>query len=516
MKKLFIHALLALALAGNIHAQQIPAGTKDIYTESVKISREGKDSMKIEFNIRPKGIRLSSNEQMVITPLITDHEGNMKVLPPVIVNGRRKDKAEKRLRVIGRPSSIMDTPFQAVRAGNGGSVPALSYRGRVKAEPWMETAGLYLQTEFCGCGRNGEETLEYLVAGNMSVTQEKRMKKKESNRESTLPGEDATPFRYRLMPYLTFMEPERETVKRRTEVGTAYITYMPGSAEIEPSLAGNREELEKITRSMLMGGTMENGELAVTKVSITSFSSPEGPWESNLRLSEKRAGALKMYVMGNHRLPASCQVTAKGVGEDWDGLERLVSEGAQFEGKAEAIRIIKEVGVFQGREKQLMDLAGGRAYRYMLSKHFPLLRRSEYRIEYTVPQFELAYGKEVLEHRPGMLSHHELYTIAFSYPPGSELFNRAFRMARTLFPTDRISQFNMAAVYMLEGNIGQAEKLLEGFGQDPRAWNNLGVLYMMQGRYSDSHAYLNRAIGTGNREAEKNLEMLERIWKKTE
>lgn len=115
-----------------------------------------------------------------------------------------------------------------------------------------------------------------------------------------------------------------------------------------------------------------------------------------------------------------------------------------------------------------------------------------------------------------MLSHHELYTIAFSYPPGSELFNRAFRMARTLFPTDRISQFNMAAVYMLEGNIGQAEKLLEGFGQDPRAWNNLGVLYMMQGRYSDSHAYLNRAIGTGNREAEKNLEMLERIWKKTE
>ena len=386
----------------------------------------------------------------------------------------------------------------------------------MKAEPWMETAGLYLQTEFCGCGRNGEETLEYLVAGNMSVTQEKRMKKKESNRESTLPGEDATPFRYRLMPYLTFMEPERETVKRRTEVGTAYITYMPGSAEIEPSLAGNREELEKITRSMLMGGTMENGELAVTKVSITSFSSPEGPWESNLRLSEKRAGALKMYVMGNHRLPASCQVTAKGVGEDWDGLERLVSEGAQFEGKAEAIRIIKEVGVFQGREKQLMDLAGGRAYRYMLSKHFPLLRRSEYRIEYTVPQFELAYGKEVLEHRPGMLSHHELYTIAFSYPPGSELFNRAFRMARTLFPTDRISQFNMAAVYMLEGNIGQAEKLLEGFGQDPRAWNNLGVLYMMQGRYSDSHAYLNRAIGTGNREAEKNLEMLERIWKKTE
>ena len=42
MKKLFIHALLALALAGNIHAQQIPAGTKDIYTESVKISREGR------------------------------------------------------------------------------------------------------------------------------------------------------------------------------------------------------------------------------------------------------------------------------------------------------------------------------------------------------------------------------------------------------------------------------------------------------------------------------------------
>ena len=162
-----------------------------------------------------------------------------------------------------------------------------------------------------------------------------------------------------------------------------------------------------------------------------------------------------------------------------------------------------------------MDLAGGRTYKYLMQRYFPQLRRSDYRIEYTVPEFDLDYGREMLEHQPGMLSHYELYTIAFSgYPLGSPMFNKVFYTARTLFPTDRVSQFNLGAVHLLEGKVKEAAGLLEWFKDDPLAWNNLGVLYMMQGRYEESHAYLNRAIGSGNREAVENLKALQTIWKK--
>ena len=87
------------------------------------------------------------------------------------------------------------------------------------------------------------------------------------------------------------------------------------------------------------------------------------------------------------------------------------------------------------------------------------------------------------------------------------MFNKVFYTARTLFPTDRVSQFNLGAVHLLEGKVKEAAALLERFKDDPLAWNNLGVLYMMQGRYEESHAYLNR-------EAVENLKTLQAIWKK--
>ncbi|EXZ97721.1 putative immunoreactivesantigen domain protein, partial [Bacteroides fragilis str. S23 R14] len=112
---------------------------------------------------------------------------------------------------------------------------------------------------------------------------------------------------------------------------------------------------------------------------------------------------------------------------------KLVEEDPHVEAKAEAVRIMQGMDIFSGREKQLMDLAGGRTYRYLMQRHFPELRRSDYRIEYTVPEFDLNYGRDMLEHRPGMLSHYELYTIAFTgYPMGSAMFNKVFRTARML------------------------------------------------------------------------------------
>lgn len=111
-----------------------------------------------------------------------------------------------------------------------------------------------------------------------------------------------------------------------------------------------------------------------------------------------------------------------------------------------------------------------------------------------------------------MLSQYELYRIAFSYPMGSPMFCKVFHTARILFPTDRTSQFNLGATCLLEGKAGEAVALLQGFENDPLAWNNLGVLYMMQGRYRDAHAYLNRAVGSGNREAVENLKILKGLW----
>lgn len=524
IKKLFLYVLPALLLPGCLAAQDVPKGSLNIFTENVRLHTDGEKRLSIEFDINPGGILVSADEQLVMNPLITDHRGNSLALPSVFVNGRRRNRVERRMKQISRHTPEPEMVYKVVRAGRKGGVDKIRYRAAVAYEPWMDNAGLYLQSEFCGCGGNGQEFAERLVSASMGDTAPGLAGRdgEDGSGSGTVTGSTAVSpggasgtlasGGCALTPYITFLEPAREEVKRRSEEGSAYITYLPGSALLQPSLADNHGELEKIAESLSLAGSDAQGSLAVTGVSITSWASPEGSWDANMKLSQKRAEALGRYIEDNFVLPSGCAPTCEGRGEDWEKLAELVQADPHVESKAEVLRIMTQVGVFDGREKQLMDLAGGRPYRYLMQRHFPALRRSDYRIEYTVPVFDLAHGREVLEHRPGMLSQYELYRIAFSYPMGSPLFCKVFHTARILFPTDRTSQFNLGATCLLEGKAGEAGALLQGFENDPLAWNNLGVLYMMQGRYRDAHAYLNRAVGSGNREAVENLKILAEMW----
>lgn len=538
IRKLFVWATLTALLPCLVHGQgAAPKGSLNITAEQPELRSDGKGNMVIEFNINPGGIRLTPDEQLVVVPVIKEPGGKSRMLPQVIVNGRRRSKVEKRMERISQSGKNQDAVYKVIRADKNGDVDVIRYRTSVAYQPWMNKAALYLQSEFCGCGGNGQEFAERLVTASMKAGTQQPEKENvpaydmsgaAGNRfsgsatdefgnivatTSGTPSEAVLIGRRSVMPYVTFFEPTREFVKRRSEEGSAYITYLPGSSEIRPTLAENHEELEKIAKSLHLAGRDSHGDLAVTGIAITSYSSPEGAWKTNLELSEKRAAALKGYILERFNLPEGCRVTAEGKGEDWEKLLKLVQDDPHVEAKAEAVRIMRETDVFKGREKQLMDLAGGRTYRYLMQRHFPELRRSDYRIEYTVPEFDLNYGREMLEHRPGMLSHYELYTIAFTgYPMGSAMFNKVFRTARSLYPTDRASQFNLGAVCLLEGKTAEAAGLLEKFKNDPLAWNNLGVLYMMQGSFEEAHAYLNRAVGSGNREAVENLKILKRLW----
>lgn len=520
IKKLFLYVLPALLLPVCLAAQDVPKGSLNIFTENVRLHTDGEKRLSIEFDINPGGILISANEQLVMNPLITDHQGNSLALPSVFVNGRRRNRVERRMKQISRHTSDPEMVYKVVRAGRKGGVDKIRYRAAVAHEPWMDNAGLYLQSEFCGCGGNGQEFAERLVAASMGDTAPDLagMDGGYDGTTGTVSGATAgdsctlTAGGCALTPYVTFFEPARENVKRRSEEGSAYITYLPGSALLQPSLADNHGELEKIAESLSLAGSDAQGNLAITGVSITSWASPEGEFDMNMKLSQKRADALKRYIEDGFSLPEGCRLTSEGKGEDWEKLAELVQADPHVESKAEVLRIMTQTGIFDGREKQLMNLAGGRPYRYLMQRYFPLLRRSDYRIEYTVPVFGLEYGKEILEHRPGMLSQYELYQIAFSYPMGSPMFCKVFHTARILFPTDRTSQFNLGATCLLEGKAGEAGALLQGFENDPLAWNNLGVLYMMQGRYKDAHAYLNRAVGSGNREAVENLKILKEMW----
>lgn len=167
-------------------------------------------------------------------------------------------------------------------------------------------------------------------------------------------------------------------VQPQTKKGKAFIDYRSGQVSIDPNYGNNGQELQKISEQI--EEITNHPRRTVTHVIITSYASPEGTFHDNLRLTEKRAEAMKQHIRSILPLP-NTYFTIVAAGEDWDELERLVSE-SDMDHKDQILRVIRETNVLDGRETILMQLLNGEPYQQMKDSFFSHLRRTEYQIEY--------------------------------------------------------------------------------------------------------------------------------------
>ena len=295
----------------------------------------------------------------------------------------------------------------------------------------------------------------------------------------------------------SFVTPEAEAVKARSETGKAYLDFAAGQSEITPNFKNNASELHKM--NALIKSVCSNSDATITSIVISGYASPEGTYSANVKLSERRALALRNYIGSKHALPQRL-FSAYGVGEDWAGLETLV-EQSDLPQREQALAIIRSTGIFDGRERQLMDMARGATYRQMKVELFPQLRRVEYRIDYTVIPFTIEQGKEVMKTRPGDLSLNEMFLIANSYVPGSEEFNEVFETAARVFPDSDVANLNAATIALNRKDADSATSYLAKVKtQDAAYWNNLGMLQWLQGDKTAAAESFDKAgaLGTAN------------------
>lgn len=112
---------------------------------------------------------------------------------------------------------------------------------------------------------------------------------------------------------------------------------------------------------------------------------------------------------------------------------------------------------------------GGAAFRYVLKDIFPSLRRSEYKIDYTVREFTVDEGREIIKTRPQQLSLGEMFAVANSYEIGSDEYNNVFDIAVRMFPNDPVANLNAANIAMGKGDYASAKNYLAKAGNAPEA-----------------------------------------------
>lgn len=167
--------------------------------------------------------------------------------------------------------------------------------------------------------------------------------------------------------------------KAQEAVDSMRIYYVVGHREVDPSFRNNRVELNrfmKAVRSLMQ-------ENAVERIIIRSGASPDGYDRANELLSERRADSLAAYIVRHTSVPADL-IEKQGVGIAWDMLRRQV-DTSDMRYREEVLHVLDNTPVFvfdargrvvDGRKKRLMDLYGGRPYKYMLKVFFPDLRSS--------------------------------------------------------------------------------------------------------------------------------------------
>lgn len=310
-----------------------------------------------------------------------------------------------------------------------------------------------------------------------------------------------------VLPYtpqyvVSYVVPDVEEVKVRSEAGKAYLDFAVGRADIVPSFKGNVGELEKIYA--MIRKVRANSDATITGMIITGFASPEGTYQSNLSLSQRRAASLKDQIQKVTGLTGSFY-TVEGKGEDWAMLDTLVSQSGMAD-KYTILEIVRGTDIFDGRERKLMELSAGNPYREMKANLFPQLRRTEYELHYTVLPFTVEKGKEMMRTNPGNLSLNEMFLVANTYTPGSDAFNEVFETAARLFLQDDTAKLNAAASALSRGDTVQAASYLLKVREQSGAYhNNMGVLYGLRKEWDKAAESFRKAQLAGAAEADQNF-----------
>ena len=156
------------------------------------------------------------------------------------------------------------------------------------------------------------------------------------------------------------------------------IYFRPGYSLLELSYRDNAANMKALTQGIQT--IKGNPCVQLQHIRILSAASPEGNSALNKRVAKRRGERLRDYLKETLVLPDSI-FTVSSAGEDWQGLTSLIAkEKTPWRNKAlQIIRhtpewITRNGKVVDGRKRQLQNLDGGKAWKYMLDNHFYTLR----------------------------------------------------------------------------------------------------------------------------------------------
>lgn len=485
MKKNSIYISLVIAVATLVMAS-FEVAAQDYYSTQLTIENlnvvKDADVTNISLDINLNNLNINKNELLIITPVVVSNSSeNKKELDAITIIGKRRNRVLQRpFTYEGKPNIDIANENTLIR--NNESSQLVSYTTSLPYEEWQRDAQLILSTEVIGCANCRDNKPEIVLTDRIL-------------REQFVPE-----YSY------TYIVPEVEEIKQRSETYSAYLNYMVGRWNLLREYKNNETELKKVEGIIME--IKNDPDLTISDFTITGYASPEGSSQSNLLLSQRRAESFATFIEGKYEFDAN-QFTIKWEGEDWNGLREAVA-ASSLANKNDVIEIINSVSDQDARDGRIIALDNGVTYRRLLNDFYPPLRRNDYKIAFVSRPFDVDEAAEVIKTRPKLLSLNEMFHVANTFPAESAEYREVFEVAAKTFPESETANINVAVTELNNNNIDAALERLEKMKDSPAAWNMLGVAYAQKDMDEQAEEYFNKAIEQGDEDALHNLQQLER------
>ena len=475
MKKNVLLSITALLLGTVCFAQS----EKKLSVGSVEMAHEG-DDLSVSMNVVLSEVDPANNATVVYVPKIFSGE-NEAALDPIAVYSRG------RFYSLAREKRSIE-PLEGYNYYYKTAPESIKYKSSVPYEDWMDGASLRIDDyeEGC-CGK--------VRPGDQGVT--------------LATWEEPVPEPVEFVPNFIYVKPDAEAqAKTRSISGEAYVIFRSGKNTLEPNYEGNAGELAKI-RATIDSVRLDN-DVTITGIVLTGYSSPDGKYTTNEKLSRERTESLKKYVSGLYPFAESIWST-NSVAENWEGLRKAVEESTALSSKAKVLEVIDSDLTPDKKEAKLKN-SYGKDWKYMVTNIFPTLRRTDYKVAYTVRSYtSVDEVRAIMRSRPRNLSIEEFFLAAQDLEPGTEEFNEVFSLAAYVYPEDEVANINAANAYMSSGQLDRAQRYLSRLGDSPVATYTKGVYSALDKDFDKALEQFRKAESAGLGEASQARSLVELI-----
>jgi Flp pilus assembly protein TadD len=246
-----------------------------------------------------------------------------------------------------------------------------------------------------------------------------------------------------------------------------------------------------------------DSSIKIKDAKISSYASPDGPYDLNEKLSGKRGESAERYLtralkqMKVQGYDVEGFLKSMDTAEDWDGFKKLMEESS-IQDKELILRVLSMYSDPAVREKEIKNMA--QAFEKIKVEILPKLRRSQFAIDVDKIGYSDAQIAELAKTNPDTLKLEEiLYAATLTQDLNEKL--AIYQAAAKKYPDCFRAKNNIGYVQMQLGNVAEAKAAFEqaqALKDNEVVKNNLGAVALAEGDLITAEQLLTSAMGAGD------------------